>query len=154
MHACIHTCTFIHIHSCMFPYIHIACTCIQQICIHAFMHMYICTDMYIHTYVCLLVFTYTQTCIHRFMHGSQRYTDNQTLSACLCTNIHTWLHIFIHIYIQTHAYPHAFLVIYIYTWLIHRHCPTPGTPDTGNIFQDLDTFRRGVTLHLFFSESN
>ena len=34
-----------------------------------------------------------------------------------------------------------------------RFHPTPGAPDTGNIFQDLDIFKRKVRLNLFFSQS-
>ena len=33
-------------------------------------------------------------------------------------------------------------------------CPTPGTPDIGNIIQDLDVFKTKTRLNLFFSESN
>ena len=33
-------------------------------------------------------------------------------------------------------------------------CPTPGTPDIGNIIHDLHVFKRKTRLNLFFSESN
>ena len=33
-------------------------------------------------------------------------------------------------------------------------CPTPGTPDIGNLIQDLDEFKRKTRLQLFFSGNN